>query len=492
MRVSQRARRGLAVLAAAIGFGVFAGQSHAQVNFIVPADAPDGGAGTVGILRVFVPAPTQADPNARQPVNNQDDARTMLMSGLGNRTTAFGTSVNHVGDAGGSGHFGNDQDNINGDNKSYLFRGNIQVPAAGTYTFNVASDDGFTLAFNGGTLPFSGLYNSNGGNPGSIVSSYNGNANGALTFFGGRGTEDTGGNVSFPSAGTYHFDLSFHDGCCGDAVELSAAQGAKSGFGASFALVGGSAAPVTKFAGNIVGGFQVATVHGNNANSLADALNDLNAVQGGDPPASRGGGTPVIVTGTSPTINYIDPQNANSGGHGPTQTFPGDGPNDDDKFSFGAQAQLNIPAGRGGHYSYLVYSDDSAQLRFINLATNTPVPILTTSGNNANKVDSNADGILDALSNPGNCCNDIIGVWDLQPGNYRVEIVNNEQGGGAGLFLYGASGDQTAFDGNLFQLLGENLDVVPGGLQLVAVPEPGTLGLLGLGATAFLARRKRA
>jgi hypothetical protein len=491
MRVSQRARRGLGVLAAAIGFGVFAGQSQAQVNFIVPSDAPDGGAGTVGILRVFVPAPTQADPNARQPVNNQDDARTMLMSGLGNRTTAFGTSVNHVGDGGGSGHFGNDQDNINGDNKSYLFRGNIQVPAAGTYTFNVASDDGFTLAFNGGTLPFSGLYNSNGGNPGSIVG-YNGNANGALTFFGGRGTEDTGGNVTVPSAGTYHFDLTFHDGCCGDAVELSAAQGAKNGFGASFALVGGSAAPVTKFAGNIVGGFQLATVRGNNAGSLDDAIADLNAVQGGDPPASRNGGTPIVTPGSSPTVNYIDPQNANSGGHGPAQTFPGDTGADDNNFSFGAQATLNIPAGRGGHYSYLVYSDDSARLRFINLATNTPVPILSTSGNNANKVDSNGDTILDALSNPGNCCNDIIGVWDLQPGNYRVEIVNNEQGGGAGLFLYGASGDQTAFDGNLFQLLGENLDSVPGGLQLVAVPEPGTLGLLGLGAAAVLARRKRA
>src|SRR5204863_9271749 len=123
---------------------------------------------------------------------------------------------------------GGDLDNVNGDNKAYLFRGNVQIPAAGTYTFNVASDDGFTLAFNNGNVPFVKAYNQNLGNPGSLTT-YNGKANGALTFFGGRGTEDTGGQVNFAAPGVYHFDLAFYDGCCVDSAEPSAARGAQLG-----------------------------------------------------------------------------------------------------------------------------------------------------------------------------------------------------------------------------------------------------------------------
>jgi hypothetical protein len=481
VKKSAQLRRGLCALAAAIGFGI-AGQSQAQVNFSVPADAPDGGAGTIGILQVTGAGGIGDQNAARAALNGVTGVRTVLPAG---------NVFNFKGDGGAFGHFGSDIPLPAGDDKSYIFRGNIQIPSAGTYTFNVNSDDGFTLAFNGGTVPWSNAYTSDGSPANTPVVSYNGNANGALTFFGGRGAADTGGQVTFGSAGVYHFDMTFHDGCCDDSVEVSAAQGAKTAFGASFALVGGSAAPSTKFAGQ-VGPFSVAVVHGNNANNLNDAITDLTQVLNGDPIAPRGGGTPQVAQATSATINYVDPQNANSGGHGPSQTFPGDGGGDDNNFSTGAIANLTIPAGRGGHYSYMVYSDDSARLRFINLGTGQTVPILGVSGNNAAMVDSDGVNGADALTNDGNCCNDIIGRWDLQPGNYRVEIVNNEQGGGAGLFLYGAPGDQTTFDSNVFQLLGENLDVVPGGLQLVAAPEPGTLGLLAVGTIGFLARRKRA
>ena len=48
-------------------------------------------------------------------------------------------NFNFKGDGGSTGHFGNDN-SINvpagqfNDNKAYMFRGNIQVPASGTYT----------------------------------------------------------------------------------------------------------------------------------------------------------------------------------------------------------------------------------------------------------------------------------------------------------------------------------------------------------------------
>jgi len=480
--------RGLSVIAAACGLFGIAGQSQAQVNFTIPGDAPDGGAGTVGILRVISGAG----------VGNQDDARALLAPGNGTRSTASAPVINHSADNSGNplGHFGNDLDNIAGDNKAYLFRGNINIPSAGVYTFNVASDDGFTLAFNNGTVPFTKLYNQNIGNPGSIVS-YNGNANGALTFFGGRGTEDTGAQVNFAAPGTYHFDMSFHDGCCGDSVELSAAKGAHASFNNYFHLVGGTDAAganptVVRFAGTVAG-FQVATIRGNNANSLGDAITDLTALTTTGIIPQRGAGTNSFATANVSNIAFTDPQGANTGGHSPTNVYPGDTGADDNNFSTGATGTLTIPAGRGGLYSFLVFGDDSSRLRILNAAGNTPIVIAGTAGGNAHTVDTNGDSVPDSLTDDGGCCADIIGKWNLTPGTYKIEMVTNEQGGGAGMFLYGALGDKNGYDGS-FTLLGDNVDDTltdVGSLALVAAPEPGTIGCLGVVGIAGLLRRKR-
>jgi hypothetical protein len=293
-------------------------------------------------------------------------------------------------------------------------------------------------------------------------------------------------------------------------VELSAAGGAQAGFNSQFHLVGGTDAPkittYTRYTGN-VSAFQVATVHGNNAGSLADALTDLGAVLGGGTPASRGGGTPLVTTANSATINYVDPEAANDGGHGASQIYPGDtsggtAGEGDNNFSTGAIATLNIPAGRGGHYTFLTYSDDSSRTRIINNATGLGVALINTSGGVSGGLDSDGDGIKDAYANDaldgsaGACCSDILGTYDLQPGDYTIETVSNEQTGGAGHFLFGEFGDATGINAG-FQLVGQGLDDSvtvndAGSLALVAAPEPGSIALFGLAGIAALARRRRA
>jgi len=455
------------VVACAVGL---AGAAQAQINFTVPADAPDGGLGTVGILRVF---PLATPPT----IDNQDIARALLGDPTAFRVTATAPQVNHVADGGGTGHFGGDLDNLTGDNKAYLFRGNIAIPAAGQYTFNIASDDGFTLAFNKGTIPFSNLYNQNTGNPGSIQT-YNGNANGALTYFGGRGTEDTGATATFPSAGTYHFDLTWHDGCCGDAVELSSAQGSKGGFDSSFTLVGGQAATKNKQF-KTVGPWDTYTF--SNVSNMAATI----AVYNDNVPF------PAFVRShtTEPTIAFNDPQNPNNGSHGgDARTFPGDTAVDNDNFGAAARATFTVTAADAGKYTIMVYTDDGFRFRMLNGAT----ALTPTAGPNSTVDGTN--GLVPSNS-PDGCCTDYFGQYDMAAGTYTMEVINNEIGGGAGLFVYGAKGAFTSFDPDIFQLLGANIPATintPAGLQLVAAPEPGTFAVLGIGAIAVLARRRRA
>jgi uncharacterized protein (TIGR03382 family) len=482
-------RRFALASAACILLGV-AGRSQAQVTFTPPADAPDGGNGTIGVLEVsglaIAPVPPATDVTGGIPncCGDQNQARTALTSASGPgiiRRTYSGTAFNFLGDGTASGHFTGDQ-SINvpagqfNDNKAYMFRGNIAVPAAGTYTFNVNSDDGFTLAFNGGTVPFTNLYNSNTGNAGSITS-YNGNANGALTFFGGRGTEDTGAQVNFPSAGNYHFDVTFHDGCCGDAIEVAAAQGAKTSFDNSFALIGQKASTKTKkFTG--VGQWDTFTFA--NVNNMASTIA---AYQNGDPSAFRS-------RSNETTLAFNDPQNANNGSHAAdARTYPGDTGVDDNNFGTAARATFNVTAANAGRYTFVVYPDDGFRLRILKSdgTTITPIP-------GSNTAIDTASGGLTSSGGLDNCCQDFLGKFDVPAGNYTLEMISNEIGGGAGLFVYGAFGNFDAFDPQAFQLVGLNLDqqvAVPAGLQLVAAPEPGTLALAGVFGLAALMRRRR-
>lgn len=118
--------------------------------------------------------------------------------------------------------------------------GQVFIPAAGAYTFDCTSDDGFSLVITGATFT-----------SGTNVTSIGGNS---FAYDGGRGTGDSFGVATFPAAGYYPVSLLFFQGAGPSSMEISAAAGSQSAFNVSlFHLVGdtspgsltlgGSAAP---------------------------------------------------------------------------------------------------------------------------------------------------------------------------------------------------------------------------------------------------------
>lgn len=497
---SGAARVRMAAAAAALALAA-AAPAMADVTFTPPAGMTPAGAGQISVREVLYGGDdngTVASGGLGLTIGDQDAARAALTNpAAGARIYNYTTPHINVQDNGGGGHFSGASEqrfaaatgaggagvgNVN--HLAVVYHGAVQIPSTGAYTFGVNSDDGFTLAIDGGNSAFTSATNAS-------VEKYNGHDAGAIQFFTGRAAADSFGQINL-AAGVHTFTLTYHEGGGGSAIEFLSAPGTKTAFDGSFGIVGKPGETTIRRSGIVTGGWNAKAVHGNNSGNLTDAIADIQAAFQGQTPVARGGGTPVVDGANLPTIAVIDPQNGNTGGHGSTANYPGDGSGDDNNFSFGARATLTIPAGEQGHYSFLVYSDDSALFRIRNTSTNAYVPLLGTT--NANAVDSDGIGGNETVTNDGACCADFIGRYDLAAGNYQIETISNEQGGGAGHFVYGAFGDQTSFDPGLFQLVGENIDQtssIPDGLQVVAAPEPGTAALLAVGAAAALGRRRR-
>ncbi len=106
--------------------------------------------------------------------------------------------------------------------------GQIFIPAAGTYTFDCDSDDGFSVTIQGANF----ISGTNDTSVGGSSFAYDGN----------RGSTDSLGVATFPAAGYYPISLLFYQGAGPSGVELSAAVGSQSAFNASlFHLVGDTA-----------------------------------------------------------------------------------------------------------------------------------------------------------------------------------------------------------------------------------------------------------
>ena len=414
--------------------------------FQLPNGAPEGDSGYFGI---------------REKINNgnmdnQDNARASLAN-TGGTTYDYNAPLLNIQDSGGAGNFGGDSPfgvttaavgpAYGGvDHIAMFVSGTVRIPVAGVYTFGVNSDDGFTLLIMGAN--FTDPVNA------TLQRFVQGTA---LTFFGGRGASDSFGQVTLP-AGDHNLYMTYHEGGGGAAVELFAQAGAHTGFNSGFRLIG--ALPFTSAPKKLV---TVGTWDYVRINGSID-LNDAIARYNNNAPSGD------FLRTVEPTVAFQDPQNPNTGGHTPVRDFPGDTAINDDNFGGAGRVTLTIAAADAGRYTFLVYSDDSERFRILD-STGTPIPLMGFAGGaGVFGADTNGDAINDAFQTSG-CCADALGKYDLVAGTYTLEVINNEQGGGAGLFVYGAMGDFNAFDPYAFQLAGENLNQpgtqVPGGLELV-------------------------
>ncbi|MBC7772197.1 MAG: PEP-CTERM sorting domain-containing protein [Pyrinomonadaceae bacterium] len=200
-----------------------------------------------------------------------------------------------------------------------------------------------------------------------------------------------------------------------------------------------------------------------NINNLADADDAINngVLQG---------------EGFVNSVNYADtPGNPGGGGNFPNSFSPfGLTPGDDEDFTVKSTGFLQIS--QAGNYQFRNNTDDGSRLR----------------------IDLNQDGVFgtgetvildDVLSGDHNADSALLA---LLSGQYMIEHVWFERGGGA-------EGDLgVSFNGGAFLLLGNPQNdgqaafVASGAFVTAAlqIPEPGTIGLLGLAGLALLRRRR--
>ncbi|HOU87883.1 MAG TPA: lectin-like protein [Verrucomicrobiota bacterium] len=177
-----------------------------------------------------------------------------------------------------------------------------------------------------------------------------------------------------------------------------------------------------------------------------------------------------IVDTTSPVVNFNDPGGAGGPGIFRAElTFPGDRDGDDNDFVISATTKIRIT--EAGLYTFGVHSDDGFALRI--------------RGKNWVSVSGNgqfAPGGTDTITYQfGTGDSNTRGVIDLEVGEYDLDFVFFEDGGGAFVELYAAKGEYANdADAEKWQLVGVNNLLVPGVSDAgwtVAYSQPGGTAL---------------
>ena len=462
-------------------------------------------------------------------INSQDEAHAALAAGDVNDPTTvveYEAPVLNIHGTGTTGRFGSNaqfrvvQDGLEPNpnppaepsHVALQAQGTVRITAAGTYTFGVNSDDGFTLLFPGQDFTPRGMQpddiETDGG---GLVAYSNGTA---FAYRGSRGVTDSLAQIDFAAPGDYPFVLTYHQGAGGSGLEFFAAQGAHTGFNNSFNLVGAAAIPDVQVdrkgpavVGNAAdspvaqgtGGWNLTRLRDDttpdNLDSMQEAVDAFHTLDPSNTMFTVTNETATVVYHKDPSSfsNHSPGTGYNDSGATARLVFPADASGDTNDLVMKATAQITVD--EAGKYTFVLRSDDHSQFRIIGTdgdwesnGGSISLDLIEPTGEAAR-----TDGFRLTGSN-----NNAFAAVLLDPGTYDVEYIFFENTGGAHAGLWVAQGDHTAFD-ERFQLLGENIDGTgtlpgrPAGLELVGtpVPEPTGLALLGLPAMLALRRRRR-
>lgn len=343
-------------------------------------------------------------------------------------------------------------------------KGKIRVTEAGTYTFQVRSDDGFALR---------------------VVGAQFDSVNGAgyldpvdrstMVFNAGTGDSNTRGVITL-AAGAYDVEFVHWEGGGGAFYEVTHTKGSVSDPAAAQWLALGDGSTVQTKHSETVFLTGAATVSNTPYTAVDPKLsNAITAIN-----AAIGGGT--ARTGTTNTVAVADGQ----------MPIERDGVAIDNYATkVTGSIALNdhdATAGESQIVTFHVASDDGALLRivgqdFINVTD-------FTGDGDATKLNFEGDDSISADYWTGNT--NAFGSIQLKEGEtYNFELYQYEGGGGSNVNIWYALGDHTVTGWNeaLFRRL--TLDqILQGFTGIGMVPEPST-ALFGLASLGLLARRRR-
>ncbi|CAN5402353.1 hypothetical protein BH23VER1_BH23VER1_12750 [soil metagenome] len=174
----------------------------------------------------------------------------------------------------------------------------------------------------------------------------------------------------------------------------------------------------------------------------------------------------ITAQGNAPVLNHWDPEAGGGGGaFHPNLPFLSDQPGDDNHFVIFGRTILTIPAGEEGTYTFHVTGDDGYALRIEG------ANFLSIAGTGGNQLDANVPATAYFPAGTGNS-NAFIVAELPAPGNYLIEFVGYEIGGGAYQELSFAPGAHTSLGGtSQWELVGDPASQVPALASPFVIPD---------------------